>query len=90
MVRETSWNCCYDPKYAVLIVKHGGGSIMVWGCFHRGDIGPIIKVEGTIDRFLYREILQTHMLSYAEDNLPVTWVFQHDNDSKHASTVIRQ
>ena len=47
---------------------------MVWRCFHREDIGPIIKVEGTIDRFLYREILQTHMLSYAEDNLPVTWV----------------
>ena len=57
---------------------------MVWGCFHRGDIGPIIKVEGTIDRFLYREILQTHVLSYTEDNLPITWVFQPNNDPKHA------
>ena len=90
MVRETPWNCGYDPKFTVLTVKHGGGSITLWGCFHREDIDPIIKVEDTMDRFLYHEILQTHMLSYAEDNLPVTWVFQHDNDPKHASTVVRQ
>ena len=40
-------------------LKHGGGSIMLWGCFFSGrDWGlRLVRIEGKIDRAKYREIL---------------------------------
>ena len=35
-----------DPHKVVLTVKHGGGSIMLWGCFSAAGPGRIVKVEG--------------------------------------------
>lgn len=31
----------------------------------------------------YRKILRTTMLPYAEENMPLKWRFQQDNDPKH-------
>ena len=28
------------------IVKHGGGSIMLWGCFAVGGTGALLKIDG--------------------------------------------
>ena len=30
------------------------------------------------------------MLPYAEDNFPLRWVFQHDNDPKHKSKLVTE
>lgn len=46
-----------DPKYVVPTVKHGGGNIMVWGCFSYYSMGPIHKISGTMDRFKYLDAL---------------------------------
>ena len=35
---------CLNPT-----MKHGGGGIMVWGCFAKGGVGRLHKVDGTID-----------------------------------------
>jgi len=37
-------------------VKHGGGHILVWGCFHSSGVGVLKKVEGTIDSAAYKQI----------------------------------
>ncbi|XP_043474475.1 uncharacterized protein LOC122506399 [Leptopilina heterotoma] len=31
-------------------VKHGGGSVMVWGCFANGQTGSLKKVEGILKK----------------------------------------
>lgn len=80
----------YSVKYQIPTIKHGGGSIMVWGCFSSSKTGPMIKIDGIMDRFLYRDILQNHMLPYAEWEMPLNWHFQQDNDPKHTSQLVKK
>lgn len=79
----------HDVRYQVPTVKHGGGNVMVWGCFSRHGVGPLVRVDGIMDRFVYENILNTHMVPYAKENMPPGWVFQHDNDPKHKSNHIK-
>lgn len=80
----------FNPKYTRATVKHGGGSCMVWGCFSAYGTGPLHIIEGTMDRFVYLDILKNVMLPFAEDNLPLAWIFQQDNDPKHKSKIIQE
>lgn len=58
---------------------------MVWGCFSYYGTGPIYKIDGIMDQHKYVEILEEVMLPYAEEEMPLKWVFQQDNDPKHTS-----
>lgn len=75
----------YDYRYQIPTVKHGGGSVMVWGCFSRSGVGPLIRIEGKMDRFMYAKILKSQMLPYAKHHMSAKWYFQPDNDPKHRS-----
>lgn len=77
------------PQYCKGTVKHGGGSTMVWGCFSYAGVGPIHQIITTMDRFVYKNMLENVMLPYAEENMPIIWVFQHDNDPKHTSKFVK-
>lgn len=72
-----------DVKYHVPTVTHGGGSVMVWGCFSRDVIGPLRRINGAMNRFVYEKILDTHMLLHAMQVVGHDWVFQQDNDPRH-------
>jgi len=45
-------------------VKHGGGSLMVWACFCWDKLGPIIVIEGNMDRQKYIETLESHLYPF--------------------------
>jgi transposase len=74
-------------------VKHGGGKIQVWGCFSYYGSGPMYWVKDIMTGAKYREILKNHMVPYLKDVegklLGVKAVFQHDNDPKHRSKVVK-
>ena len=69
-------------------VKHGGGNVMVWGCFSWYGVGPIHLIDNKMDRYVYKNLLETVMLPYAEENMPLLWKFQQDNDPKHSSKLV--
>ena len=39
------WEAC-KPRNTIIIVKHRGGSIMLWGCFAAGGNGALHKIVG--------------------------------------------
>uniref|UniRef100_A0A4W4EQ21 Transposase Tc1-like domain-containing protein n=1 Tax=Electrophorus electricus TaxID=8005 RepID=A0A4W4EQ21_ELEEL len=78
-------NTEFKPQYAVKTVKHGGASIMICGCFSYFAFRPIYRIPGTMDQFEYIKIWEEVMLPYAEEEMPLKWVFQQDNNPKHTS-----
>ena len=57
----------------------------MWGAFSRKGVGPLKLITGIMDRFVYKDILETKMLPYARSNMRRGWIFQQDNDPKHSS-----
>lgn len=80
----------FDPKYQLPTVKHGGGSLMVWGCFCGNGVGPLFRIQGIMDKNKYLDILEKVMLPYGRSTLGRRLIFQQDNDPKHTSGVVRQ
>ena len=59
----------FDVKYQLPTIKHGGGSVMLWGSFHSGGVGPLFRVEGTTCKEEYRDILENVMLPYGRGKM---------------------
>ena len=71
------------PDCVQQTVKHGGGKLMVWGCFSVKGMGPLIKVNGIMDQTVYKNILvQQARPTLVRDGLTI---FQQDNDPKHTA-----
>lgn len=80
-----------DPRYMSKKVKHGGGSEMLWGCITPDGVGRIFRIEGRLTGARYKEILEKELLgSLANHKVsPKKIIFQHDNDPKHTSQVVK-
>ena len=66
-------------------VKHGGGNVMVWGCFGAGQVGDLYKVKGTLNQEGYHSILQRHAIPFGERLIGSNFILQQDDDPKHTS-----
>ncbi len=73
-------------------VKHGGGSLMIWGCMTARGPGYICKIEGTMDQYLYKQILEEDLYeTIKEYEIDVNYtIFQHDNDPKHKARSVQK
>ena len=43
-------------------VKHGGGSIMVWGCLIANAVGDLVRIDEIMNADKYRQILIHHAI----------------------------
>ena len=59
-------------------MKHGEGSVTVWGYMTAEGPGYLCKIDGNIDQYLYKSILEDELLNTIEYyNLdPDTIIFQ--------------
>ena len=84
-------NAEYNPKNTIPTVKHGGGNLMLWGCFSAKGTGGLHHIEGRINGTMYREILGDNLLpSMRALKMGCGWVFQHDNDPKHTAKATKE
>uniref|UniRef100_A0AAY4CMV3 Transposase Tc1-like domain-containing protein n=1 Tax=Denticeps clupeoides TaxID=299321 RepID=A0AAY4CMV3_9TELE len=68
----------YDPQNTVPTVKHGGGNILLWGCFSAKGTGQLHRINGKMDGAMYRKILSDNLLP------------SHDNDPKHTAKATKE
>ncbi|KAG1252107.1 hypothetical protein G6F68_011943 [Rhizopus microsporus] len=48
------------------MVKHGGGSLMVWGCMTWNGPGYLCNISGKVDSDFYIQILEDELLETLE------------------------
>ncbi|KAG2456628.1 TC1A transposase, partial [Polypterus senegalus] len=72
-------------------VKHGGGSIMLWGCFSAAGAGRLVVIERKMNAAKYRDILDKNLLQSAKDlRLGRRLTFQQDNCPKHTAKITKE
>ena len=71
----------HHPGNTIPIVKHGGGSIMLWGCLSSAGTEKLVRIEGMMDGAKYREILDGNLFQSPRDlRVGRRFTFQQDND----------
>ncbi|GBN42076.1 Transposable element Tcb1 transposase [Araneus ventricosus] len=78
----------FDPKYQIPTMKYRGGNVMVWRCVSRLGMGPLRRIQGIMDKFQCKDILEKTMRPYVRNSLGRDLIFQQDNDPKHRSKCI--
>ncbi len=69
----------YKDKCVLPTVKHGGGSVVVWGCMSAAGTGELQFIEGTMNTNMYCDILKQSSTPSLR-RLGRRAVYQHDND----------
>jgi hypothetical protein len=88
---EVYWTRPGDPQQPFHLrptVKHGGGSLMFWGCMTYRGLGYGCQIfEGTMKKEDYIRILNTTLREGLEyyGYQQGDFIFQHDNDPKHTA-----
>lgn len=83
-------NAKLEPANMTCTVKYGGGGIMVWGCMAASGVGNLVFIDGTMDQYVYLDILKRNLKVSAEKlGLNTDYHFQQDNDPKHTAYNVR-
>ncbi|KAG2464976.1 TCB1 transposase, partial [Polypterus senegalus] len=93
-VRHHVWRkpgTAHHQANTIPIVKYGGGSIMLWGCFSAAGTGRLVRIKGKMTAAMYRDILDENLLQSALDlRLRRRFIFQQDNDPKHTAKISKE
>ena len=72
-------------------VKHGGGSILLRGCFSVTGTRRLVRIEGKMNGAKYREILDENLLQRAQDlRLGRRFTFQQVKNPKHTAKTTQE
>lgn len=75
-----------NPENLRPTVKHGGGSVTVWGCMSAAGVGTLQFIDGIMNHRVYIDILKCNLLFSAEKmGIKDNFVFMQDNDPKHTA-----
>lgn len=63
---------------------------MVWGCMAASGVGKLVFIDGRVDQYVYKDILQKNLIVSARQlKIKSDFVFQHDNDPKHTAHSVK-
>lgn len=80
-----------ETKHLVPTVKHGGGSATVWGCMTAAGVGKLEFIDGIMDQYVYKGILERNLMTSAQEfGIENDFVFQQDNDPKHTARRVKE
>jgi transposase len=80
----------YQVDCLIPTVKHSSG-IMVWGCFTREKVGPLVMLEGRVTGRVYQQTLQDYLLPFiASLDSSQIWIFQDDNATVHRTAAVKK
>lgn len=80
----------YKANCVLPTVKHGGGSLQVWGSITYTGVGSLYKITDTLTAAKYKQILIHHAVPKGRSLIGNNFVFQQDNDPKHTARVVKQ
>ena len=67
-----------NPRCVKVSVKFGVSSVMAWGMFLSESVGPLVRINGTVNANVYRN-LENHVIPSVRAS-PHQWaIFMHDN-----------
>lgn len=79
----------FNEECLLPTVKHGGGSIMVWGGISANGVTRLKRIVGIMDQKGYHSILVHTAIPEGKRLIGKGFVFQEDNDPKHSSKFCR-
>ncbi|GBC12975.1 IS630 family transposase [Rhizophagus irregularis DAOM 181602=DAOM 197198] len=81
----------FNIKNMVPSIKHGGGGVMMWGCFSGKGLRPLVKIDGKMNHQNYIQILESHLLSLIDNNFNgKNYLFQDDNAPVHTAKNVKK
>jgi transposase len=81
----------YDPKCLIPTFKSGQESVMVWGCFTKNKLGPLVRLEGRITAKIYIEMLQKNLVPFIKSlENSNNYIFQEDNAPIHTAKIAKK
>lgn len=79
----------YDVDCLVPTVKSGNNGVMIWGCFVKNKLGPLVVLDGKITGEVYKNLLDSHLLPFIESlDETITFSFQDDNAPVHRANLV--
>jgi hypothetical protein len=73
-------NNCLVPTF-----KSTQKSVMIWGCFTRFGVGPLVRLEGRLKAVDYIKVLETHLVPFIKSLDKKNYLFQEDNAPIHTA-----
>lgn len=65
--------------------------LLVWGCFSRSGVGKLVVIDGILDQYKMKALLEDTLMPSAHALFGLNdWIFQQDNDPKHTSNLVKQ
>ena len=82
----------YAPKNIRQKRNQDGVSVMIWGCFIGDRLGPIVFIDGTVNKEVYVGMLEEYFLPFLNAvyiDEPTPREFQQDNARPHVAKITR-
>ncbi|GFU51807.1 transposable element Tcb1 transposase [Trichonephila clavipes] len=81
----------FAPERIVPTVKHGGGSLMVWGAIFWRGLGPLVTLHGKVKAAHYVNILGDQVHPFVQTSFPEECpLYQDDNAPIHTAKIVQE
>ncbi|GFU20137.1 transposable element Tcb1 transposase [Trichonephila clavipes] len=81
----------FAPECVVPTVKHGGGSLMVWGAIYWRGVGPLVTLHGKVKAAHYVNILGDQVHPFVQTLFPGECpLYQDDNAPIHTAKIAQE